>query len=113
MSASIVGRWTLTTDWGCVGSPTGSFEIEFKADGTWSSTPFTHNGRWFQGEGLALWTFDDTANLIYSANVSGSWMAGIQGYTTGGGQGCFGGSKTALAARAAVAGIDAMTGPKS
>lgn len=25
-------------------------------------------------------TFDDTPHLVYAANLSGSWMAGFQGY---------------------------------
>ena len=33
-------------------------------------------------EGLVVWTFSDTANLVYAANLSGSWMAGVQGYET-------------------------------
>src|SRR5512135_3530095 len=112
MSASIVGTWTLTTDFGCDGTLTGSFQITFNNDGTWNSTPFIHNGRWFQGEGLAVWTFNDVPNLVYSANVSGIWMAGIQGFTTGGNQGCFGGTKQ-IAALAAPTGIDAATGSSS
>jgi hypothetical protein len=95
--ASAVGTWNLTTDWGCDGSITGSFTQTFNANGTWSSTPFVHSGRWFQGEGLVIWVFNDTPNLVYSADLSGSWMSGIQGYTTAGGiKGCFGGRRAGV-----------------
>jgi hypothetical protein len=108
--ASIVGTWTLTTDWGCGGSITGSFDQTFNADGTWSSTPFVHRGRWFQVENVVIWVFDDVSNLVYAGNINGSWIEGAQGYTTAGGsKGCFGGHragipaalKTAMAAKKA------------
>jgi hypothetical protein len=97
--ANVVGSWALTTDWGCDGSITGSFTQTFNADGTWSTTPFVHNGRWYQVEGMVVWTFNDTPNLVYAANLSGSWMAGVQGYETSGGmKGCFGGHRSGIAA---------------
>jgi hypothetical protein len=112
--ANAVGTWSLTTDWGCDGSITGSFNQTFNADGTWSSpAPFPHSGRWFQTEGLVTWTFNDTANLVYAANLSGSWMAGIQGYeTAGGSKGCFGGHRAGLPAtvEAAKKGPDPLLG---
>jgi hypothetical protein len=99
--ADIVGTWSLTTDWECEGSPTGSFSQTFNADGTWTTTPFAHSGRWYQVEALAVWTFDDTPNLVYAANVSGSWVSGVQGYATAGGmKGCFGGHRSAVPAAA-------------
>lgn len=97
--SNVVGSWTVTTDWGCDGSITGSFTQTFNADGTWTSTPFVHNGRWFQSEGMVTWTFADTPNLVYAANLSGSWMAGIQGYEQASGmKGCFGARRTGIAA---------------
>lgn len=100
--ASVVGTWSLTTDWGCDGSITGTFTQTFKADGTWSSTPFAHHGRWYQDEGLVVWTFEDTPNLVYAGNLSGSWMAGAQGYEVASGiKGCFGGHKAGVPAAAA------------
>ena len=97
--ANAVGSWVLTTDWGCDGSITGSFNQTFNADGTWTSVPFAHNGRWFQTEGLITWTFNDVQNLVYAANLTGSWMSGIQGYETAGGtKGCFGGHRPELPA---------------
>jgi len=49
-------------------------------------------------EGLVVWTFSDTANLVYAANPFGSWMAGVQGYeTAGGSKGCFGGRRAGVA----------------
>lgn len=97
--ANVVGNWILTTDWGCDGSITGSFSQTFNANGTWNSTPFVHSGRWYQVEGLVVWTFDDTPHLVYAANLSGSWMAGVQGYEIAGGiKGCFGGHRAELAA---------------
>ena len=95
--ANVVGSWSLTTDWGCDGSITGSFNQTFNANGTWSSTPFIHSGRWFQVEGLVVWTFNDTPNLVYAANLSGSWMAGVQGYElAAGAKGCFGGRRAGV-----------------
>ena len=97
--SNVVGAWTITTDWGCDGSITGSFNQTFNADGTWNSTPFVHSGRWFQNEGLVTWTFSDTPNLVYAANLAGSWMAGIQGYETAGGiKGCFGAHRAGVPA---------------
>jgi hypothetical protein len=103
--ADAVGSWVITTDWGCDGSITGSFNQQFNADGTWTSSPFTHNGRWYQVEGLVVWTFSDVADLVYAANLSGSWMAGVQGYETAGGiKGCFGAHRAgALAAQVTTA----------
>jgi hypothetical protein len=97
--SNVVGDWTLTTDWGCDGSITGTFKQTFNADGTWSvSAPFPHKGRWFQVEGLVVWNFTDVANLVYAANLSGSWMSGAQGYeTSGGSKGCFGGHRAGVA----------------
>jgi len=95
--ASVVGTWTLTTDFGCDGSITGSFTQTFNADNTWTSSPFVHNGRWYQVEGLVVWAFSDVANLVYAANLSGSWMSGAQGYETAGGiTGCFGGHRAGV-----------------
>lgn len=85
--ANVVGNWTLTTDWS---GSIGSFEQTFNADGTWTAAPYA--GRWFQNEGLVIWTYDTVANLIYAANLSGEWMSGIQGYPVVGGiKGTFGG----------------------
>jgi hypothetical protein len=117
--ASVVGSWNLTTDFGCDGSITGSFTQTFNADGTWTSTPFVHNGRWYQVEGLVVWTFADIANLVYAANLAGSWMSGVQGYETAGGiKGCFGGHKAGvpglIAERAAAAAeIDPALGTRT
>jgi hypothetical protein len=114
--ASVVGTWTLTTDFGCDGSITGSFTQTFNANGTWNSTPFVHNGRWYQVEGLVVWTFADVANLVYAANLAGSWMSGVQGFeTAGGNKGCFGGHKAGVPgliaeAAAAAAEIDPALG---
>lgn len=112
--AALPGTWTLTTDWGCDGSITGSFSITFNANGTW--TTGTYNGRWYQVGDMAVWTFSTVADLSYAGNLSGSWISGIQGYTTAGGiTGCFGGSLSGLAAAAkapAAAGTDlAILGP--
>jgi hypothetical protein len=101
--ASIIGTWTLTTDWGCSGSITGSFEMAFNADGTWSSSPFVHSGTWFQVEDVAVWTFDDVANLVYAGNLNGSWIEGAQGYTDDGFSGCFGGQVAGVPAAAEAA----------
>jgi len=97
--AALPGAWTLTTDWGCDGSITGSFGITFNANGTWTSA--SHNGRWFQVGEMAVWTFSDVADLSYAGNLSGSWITGVQGYTTSGGtNGCFGGSLSSVAVTA-------------
>ena len=113
--ASVVGTWTLTTDFGCDGSITGSFTMTFNADGTWTSTPFVHNGRWYQVEGLVVWTAADIADLVYAGNLSGSWMSGVQGFeTAGGSKGCFGGHRSGVpglvAETAAAAEIDPVLG---
>lgn len=106
---ALPGTWTLTTDWGCDGSITGSFGITFNANGTWTSTG--HSGWWYQVGDMAVWTFSTVANLSYAGNLSGSWISGVQGYTaSGGSKGCFGGSLStvAVAAKApAAAGTDA------
>ncbi len=102
--ASVVGSWSITTDWGCAGTITGTFSQTFNAGGTWTSSPFVHSGRWYQVEGLVVWTFNDTPNLVYAANLSGSWMAGVQGYeTSGGAKGCFGAHRAGIPAAKAKA----------
>ena len=91
-----VGNWVYTSDWGCDGSITGSWNQTFNADGTWTSS-LGHNGRWFQVEGLIAFTFNDVANLVYAANLTGSWIAGIQGYETAGGiKGCHGAHRAGI-----------------
>jgi hypothetical protein len=115
--ASIVGKWKLTTDFGCDGSIAGTFDQTFNADGTWSNS-LGSKGRWFQVEGLATWDFDNAAKLVYAANVAGSWVSGSLGYTTAGGlKGCFGGHKEGVPGLAAQAltkkdGVRADTGKK-
>jgi len=56
----------------------------------------------------------DTPNLVYAVNLSGSWIAGVQGYETAGGiKGCCGGHRTGVAGLSAAksaAGHDAMLG---
>lgn len=90
-AAAAPGIWTVTTDWGCDGSITGSFTQTFNANGTWTTSPFVHSGRWYQVGGIVVWSFADTPALVYSGNISGSWMSGAQGYETAGGMtGCFG-----------------------
>lgn len=99
---SVAGGWTLTTDWGCDGSITGSFTVTFNANGTWTSSG-GNNGRWYQVGSMVVWNFANVANLIYSGNLSGSWMSGVQGYPTAGGStGCFGGHLSSVAAQARV-----------
>jgi hypothetical protein len=89
---AIAGTWLLTTDWGCGSTITGSFNQTFNADGTWTSTPYLHAGRWFQVGAIVTWTFVGIPNLVYTANLSGGWMTGIQGYEMAhGSNGCFGG----------------------
>lgn len=101
--ASIVGTWIMTTDWGCDGSISGSWDHTFNADGTWTAST-GDSGRWFQAEGMFSLSADDLPNLIYSGNVSGSWIAGIQGYTdTSGMKGCFGGVRSTAGAKAKAA----------
>jgi hypothetical protein len=108
--ANVVGDWSITTDWGCDGSITGTFNQTFKADGTWTSSPFTHNGRWFQVEGVVAWTFDDVPHLVYSATLVGSWMVGGQGYEEANGiKGCFGAHRAGIPA--AVAALKEKTKP--
>lgn len=100
--ANIVGSWVITTDWGCDGSITGTFNQTFNANGTWSSASPSHSGRWYQVECLVVWTFTDTPNLVYAVNVSGSWFSGVQGYETAGGiKGCCGGHKSGVPGLAA------------
>jgi hypothetical protein len=98
--ANVTGSWVITTDFGCDGSITGSSNLTFKADGTWSSSPpFIHNGRWYQVKEIVVFTFSDVANLVYAANLSGSRMTGVQGFeTVGGDTGCFKGHRTGIAA---------------
>jgi hypothetical protein len=101
--ANVVGSWVYTSDWGCDGSITGSWNQTFNADGTWSSS-LGHSGRWFQVEGMVAFTLTDTPNLVYTANLSGSWMAGIQGYVTAGGsKGCHGAHRSGVTATPAKA----------
>jgi hypothetical protein len=113
-ATSATGTWIESIDWSCDGNP-GSSVISFNADHTWTSTPFVHNGRWFQVNSMVVWTFADVPNLVYTANVSGSQMSGIQGYeTVNGFNGCFTATLAftakAAAAAAVVKGSDATIG---
>jgi hypothetical protein len=115
--AQVVGSWFVTTDWGCNGSISGTFKQNFKKDGTWTLTPSGHSGRWYQVECLVVWTVTDMPTLVYVGNLSGSWMAGVQGDATpGGSKGCFGARRAAIPASKLkvtpkkTKGIDPVTG---
>jgi hypothetical protein len=111
ISAAIAGTYTLTTDWGCDGSITGSFSQTFNANRTWSSSPFIHSGFWYQVGNTVVWTFSDTANLVYSGQLNGSFISGVQGYTQSGGiTGCFTGQLGFAAAGTSGAKGDAALG---
>ncbi len=95
--AKVTGKWSITTDWGCDGSITGTFEQTFKSNGTWKSSPWVHSGRWIQVGDHVIWTFKDVKDLVYSGNISGSWMTGAQGYTKKGSyRGCFGARRSGV-----------------
>jgi hypothetical protein len=93
--ANVIGNWTIKIDWDCDGVLDGTVTQSFNADGTWEINDANpHKGRWFQNEGLVIWTFDDVPELIYTANVKRKSMEGIQGYTKPEGiKGCFSGKK--------------------
>ncbi|RFU21928.1 hypothetical protein [Geodermatophilus marinus] len=88
---SIVGTWNVViVDWGCAGSPLRASPFTFNADGTW--TYQFGGGRWFQVEGMAVWTFTNAPGLVYTATVTRNSLAGIQGYASAPpnpGTGCF------------------------
>jgi hypothetical protein len=89
-ASSIVGTWYGYVAWGCSGPPVenASTTWTFKNDGSW--TYEFGGGRWFQLEGLVVWTFTNAANLVYTANVTLNALDGIQGYEQAGGStGCF------------------------
>ncbi len=94
----IVGNWVLDIDWDCDGRYDGFLHLTFSANGTWAiKGDFPHRGRWFHNQGLIIWTFNDVKDIVYTANLSGSSMSGIQGYTKSKGKkGCFGGRKVEL-----------------
>jgi hypothetical protein len=101
--SSPVGTWTITTDFDCDGSIAGSFDQTFDANGTWTNT-IGSNGRWYQVEGVVVWDFNNAAKLVYAANLTGSWMSGVLGFTTAGGlKGCFGAHKKGVPGLAAEA----------
>lgn len=78
---SIVGDWQLTADWGCYGSyPPGTFTITFNADGTLVASGTS--GRWIQVGGMASWSYQNTPDLIYTANVNADALVGIMGYAS-------------------------------
>src|SRR3954469_2571408 len=73
-TALSVVTWTVTADWGCDGTITGTFNQAFNSDHSWTSSPFVHSGRWFQVGATIVWTFADAPNLVYSGNMSGTFM---------------------------------------
>jgi len=101
--SSIVGTWSITTDFGCDGSIAGTFDQTFNANGTWTNT-IGSTGRWYQVEDVVVWDFNNAAKLVYGAKLTGSWMSGALGFTTAGGlQGCFGAHKAGVPGLAAKA----------
>ena len=95
----VVGNWVLTIDWDCDGIFDGTVNIIFRANGTLITKGVdSHKGRWFQNAGLIVWTFEDSdkdvKHLVYTANLAGSSMTGVQGFIKPKGmKGCFSGQK--------------------
>lgn len=78
---SIVGEWLLTTDWGCDASkPPSGFTITFNADGSFVADG--SSGGWLQVGGMALWSFNNSPDLIYTANVNPNALVGVMGYAS-------------------------------
>jgi hypothetical protein len=76
--SNVVGTWTVTTDFGCDGSIAGSFNQTFNADGSWTNT-IGSNGRWYQVEGLVVWTLTTRPNWFMQriwpeAGCRGPWV---------------------------------------
>lgn len=119
----IVGNWNLYVNWSCNTpgtSPIFASVLTFNADGTWTY-PYG-GGRWYQSAGMLIFKFTSYPELVYSGNVTQNAVVGIQGYISGGSQGCwYMTEKPATAAEVqlldtgsnAFTGVDMLTGSDS
>jgi|GEM_PF-2448121 len=86
----IVGSWDLYVNWNCNTpgtSPIFASVLTFNADNTWTYS--FGGGDWYQSAGMLIFDFTSPNDLIYSGNVTQNAVVGIQGYISGGSQGCW------------------------
>lgn len=86
----IVGSWDLYVNWSCnTPGTTATYAsvLTFNADTTWTYS--FGGGRWYQSAGMLIFKFTNYPELVYSGNNTQNAMVGIQGYISGGSQGCW------------------------
>lgn len=77
---SLVGTWGGMVDWEPIDNYVAAGAWTFKNDGTWSYA--YGGGRWIQVGDTAIWTFNSTPGLVYTATVTANGLSGVMGYTT-------------------------------
>ncbi|MCU0637083.1 MAG: hypothetical protein MUE87_00430 [Methanothrix sp.] len=91
VSSGLIGRWALSFDWGCDGSP-GEDVVIFNSDGTFGDNEDYANGEWTRdGQGIR-WEHDEDPNALYRGQIFGLYMSGTMS-TTDGQTGCWTASK--------------------
>ena len=83
----LVGRWTLTFDWDCDGSP-GEDEVIFNSDGSFGDDENFNKGEWSAEDGSIRWEHEEDPNALYRGSLSGLYMSGTMS-TIDGSTGCW------------------------
>jgi hypothetical protein len=84
---SIAGSWTLHFSWGCTGGY-GQTSLTFNANGTFATGDGFH-GQWSVVGGNVQFVYEPTPSAVYSGNVTGAAMVGMQTNFHTGGAGCW------------------------
>lgn len=87
VSSGVVGRWILTYDWDCDGSPDEA-EIIFNSDGTFGNEEILNEGAWSKDGQSVRWEHNEEPKALYRGSLAGLFMSGTMS-TTDGGTGCW------------------------
>lgn len=90
-SSGVAGRWVLTYDWDCDGSPDET-ELRFNQDGTFSGEDGISKGEWSRDGQSVRWEHNEDPNALYRGSLSGLFMSGTMS-TTEGRTGCWSAKK--------------------
>ena len=91
-NSELVGRWILTFDWDCDGSP-GEDEVIFNSDGSFGDDENLSKGEWSSEDGSIRWEYREDPRPLYRGSLSGLYMSGTMS-TTDGSTGCWTARKT-------------------
>lgn len=87
VSSGLVGRWALTFDWDCDGSPDEDVVI-FNSDGTFGDDEEFVKGDWIKDGQSVRWEHDNDPNALYRGTIAGLYMSGTMS-TNEGRTGCW------------------------